>query len=586
MPLVDDDLAFTAAARLDGRDALCDALAIPSDERSRVPDGRLVFLAYRRWGRECVRRLAGDWAFAAWERKRRRLLLARDAFGQTGLYYHASPSCFVFATTLHGLFAMPGIPRGLDELGLAKHIVPLADDGASTVWQHVWRLPPGHLLVHDENGTVVDRYWRPEAIPELRLHSDAEYVEAFLAAYQTAVRERLRATGPIGISLSGGLDSPSVAALAAHALARERRSLIALTMLPRHAEAAELAGASRMADEWPHAHRVAEQVGITDHLPVRPGELTPIGGLLRGRAVNPHEPLWSSPTAYWLVAILEAARRRGLAVLLTGQHGNAVSSWPGGSAVVWAPLLGGRFGAAWRALRNTRRAQGTSLARAIERTLIGPLRYRLFGRGALDDGSALPIRRQFAERLDLRGRYRAALARRAAAAFDLRIERCLSLMPGANNSGAMWQIWGAAFDLDVRDPTRDQRLIELCFAIPEPQYAGPETDRWLIRRAMDGRLPPEVVWERRRGIPHADLGHHLLAAAHEIDAALAHVATSTLATECLDLASMRAAWSALRKTITLATTERAALVLLRGLEFGIFLAEIEGRDPFHLASSS
>src|SRR5262249_10029873 len=236
-------------------------------------------------------------------------------------------------------------------------------------------------------------------------------------------------------------------------------------------------GASHIADEWPLAHRVAEHVGITDHVPVRPCELTPMGGLLRGRAVNPHEPIWTSGTAYWLVALLDAARRRQLGVLLTGQHGNFVSSWPGGTGAVWAPLLAGRFGAAWRALADARQRHETSLARAVERTLVAPLRRRFFAPGPLDDGCVFPIHRRFAERLDLRGRFRAAAARRAGALFDPRRERCLSLMPGADTSGALWQLWGAEFDLDLRHPTMDQRLIELCFAIPEHQFAGPMADR-------------------------------------------------------------------------------------------------------------
>ncbi|HYD47543.1 MAG TPA: asparagine synthase-related protein, partial [Terriglobales bacterium] len=521
MPLVDDEVAFTAAARLDGRESLCDALAIPFAERSRTADGRLVFLAYRRWGRDCVRHLAGDWALAAWERKRRRLLLARDAFGQTGLYYHASLSCFAFATTLRGLFAMPGIPRELDELGLAIHLAPLVDDGGPTMWRQVCRLPPGHLLVHDDNGTAVERYWRPEAIAELRLGSDADYVEAFLAAYQLAVRERLRTSAPIAISLSGGLDSASMAALAASALAAEGRSLVALTMVPGDGVACDLmAGAFRFANEWQHAHRVAEQAAIGEHLAVFARGVTPLGGLLRGRAINPHEPLWSSPTAYWMVSLLEAARQRGIGVLLTGTQGNAVSSWQGGSGGVWTPLLAGRYRAAWRTLLDAGRAHEVSLARAVIRTVIKPLQRRF---SAAASFGGFPIEPRFVERLDLRRRLRDAAARRAAAVFDPRAERCHLLMPGANNSGAMWQLWGAELDLDLRHPAMDQRLIELCFAIPEEQYASAAGDRWLLRRAMEGWLPREVQWERRRGMLHADLGHRLVASAAEIDEALVHV---------------------------------------------------------------
>jgi asparagine synthase (glutamine-hydrolysing) len=581
MPLAEGDLAFTAAARLDGRGELCDALAVPSGERQSTPDGRLVYLAYRRWGRACVHHLAGDWALAAWDGRLRRLFLARDAFGQTGIYYHTGPQVFAFATSLQGLFAMPGVRRDLDEVGLARHIVAAADDGAQTVWRDVLRLPPGHLLVRDDRGVQVEQYWRLEEAPEVRLSSDEEYVEAFLDFYREAVRDRLRSTQPVGSTLSGGLDSSSVTALAAEALASDGRSLVALTMVPAHAAAEGIAGEGRMGDEWPSAHLVAERAGIADHVAIRAAGATPLAGLLRGREVNPHEPLWGSGNAYWLAALLAEARRRGLGLLLTGQHGNGGVSWSGGAGAVWALLGGGHPRAAWRVVVGARDAHAGSLAGAIKGTVLAPLaRWAVARATPLRAGPwalrLFPINPHFARRLDIGRRFR--VARRAASALDPRAERLLTLLPGINNAGAIWQLWGAAFDLDVRDPTMDQRLLELCFGIPDEQYASPVADRWLMRRAMEGRLPREVQWGTRRGYQQADIGYRLLAAPAEIEGALAHVTASPLAAEYLDLDAMRGAWDALRSEVTAATTRRASGLLLRGLEFGIFLADVDGRS--------
>jgi asparagine synthase (glutamine-hydrolysing) len=583
MPLAEGEFAFTAAARLDGRGELCDALAVPSGERPSTADGRLVYLAYRRWGRDCVHHLAGDWALAAWDGRLRRLFLARDAFGQTGIYYHAGPHAFAFATSLRGLFAMPGVRRDLDEVGLARHIVAAIDDGAQTVWQDVLRLPPGHLLVRDDRGVQVEQYWRLEEAREVRFRSDGEYVEAFLAAYREAVRDRLRSTRPIGSTLSSGLDSSSVTALAAEALASDGRPLVALTMVPAHAAADRIAGEHRVGDEWPRAHLVAERAGVADHVAIHASDATPLWGLLRGREVNPHEPLWSSGNAYWLAALLDEARRRELGLLLTGQHGNGGVSWSGGAGAVWALLGGGHPGAAWRAVVGARDAHAGSLAGAIKGTVLAPLARWIVAR-AIPPGAGpralrrFPINPRFARRLDLGRRFRAATARRAASALDPRAERLLTLLPGVTNAGATWQLWGAAFDLDVRDPTMDQRLLELCFGIPDEQYASPVADRWLMRRAMEGWLPHEVQWGTHRGYQQADLGYRLLAAPTEIEGALAHVTASPLAAEYLDLDAMSGAWDALRHEITAATTQRAVVILLRGLEFGIFLADVDGRS--------
>jgi asparagine synthase (glutamine-hydrolysing) len=320
-------------------------------------------------------------------------------------------------------------------------------------------------------------------------------------------------------------------------------------------------------------------------------DTTPLAGLLRGRAVNPHEPLWSSANAYWSATLLDEARRRGLGLLLTGQNGNGGVSWAGGSGAVWALVGRGRPRAAWRTLLASRDAHHGSLAGAIRRTVLGPLKRWALARGAPLGAAArgrwpVAINPRFARRVGLERLLRPATALRAAAALDPRVQRSLTLLPGATNAGAIWQLWGAAFDVDVRDPTMDQRLLELCFAIPEEQYASSVADRWLIRRAMEGLLPREVQWESRRGDQVAGLGYRLAAAPAEIDAALAHVSASPLAAEYLDLPAMRRAWDAVLREVTGATTMGAASILLRGLEFGIFLADVEGRPAPPMSSGA
>jgi len=105
----------TAAARLDNRDEVCDALGLSLGERAALADSAIVARAYRCWGDACPGRLFGDWAFAAWHEADRRLFLARDHLGATGLFYSYHPPLFAFASDAEVLFSVPGVPRRIDE---------------------------------------------------------------------------------------------------------------------------------------------------------------------------------------------------------------------------------------------------------------------------------------------------------------------------------------------------------------------------------------------------------------------------------------------------------------------------------------
>ncbi|MCP5052922.1 MAG: asparagine synthetase B, partial [bacterium] len=107
---------ITSHARIDNREELLKAFDIPAPEHPRTPDSALILEAYQKWGEECVHRLLGDWAFALWDKRERKLFIARDHHGVSGLYYYHGPQFFAFSPGLSGLLALPGVPRRLNEL--------------------------------------------------------------------------------------------------------------------------------------------------------------------------------------------------------------------------------------------------------------------------------------------------------------------------------------------------------------------------------------------------------------------------------------------------------------------------------------
>ena len=196
-----------ADARLDDRDALCDALGVPLPERAGLADAELILRAFMRWGRDCPHHLLGDYAFAVRDRRRRTLFCARDHIGARPFYYALTTRRFVFASAVEAVLAAPDVSDALDERVVATHLtVQTLRSGARTFFAAVRKLPPGHTLTIEagrpENGSGgprvrIEQYWHPEQAPATRPASDDAYAEQLLDLYTQAVRDRLRG-GPRG----------------------------------------------------------------------------------------------------------------------------------------------------------------------------------------------------------------------------------------------------------------------------------------------------------------------------------------------------------------------------------------------------
>lgn len=571
-------LVLVAAARLDNRDGLFRALGVPHAEQATMPDGELVLRAYERWGEESPPRLLGDWAFAAWDRERRRLFLARDQYGHTALYYHATPRFFAFASGHAGLFALPRVPRRLNELHLAEVFFGWPGDGTATLWEDVRRLPPAHCLSVSASGAAVREYWRPHDAPEVRLGSDDAYVERFLELYGEAVRCRLRSHRPVGSTLTAGLDSSSVTALAARELRARGQPLVAFTSAPREPPPDD--GAALL-DEWPLAHETAEYVGVAEHVKVGAEDASPLDALERTLAIH-SEPAPAALGHYWVHSMLSAARRRGLGTLLIGQMGNGTVSWTGGSLALAHLAATGAWATVRRELVGESRAGGVSVARVAWRRLVRPvaasawarLRWR-FGEPRTVWARHMPLDPGFLGRSRIARHMRRTEPRIGwYSAFTPRAEQLATLMPGLTATGAFLHEIGAAYRLEMRDPTADLRLVEFCLGIPRDQFFRDGRSRWLVRRAMEGLLPPAVQWNTRRGAQSGDMTRLALGELDRIGRAVARVEASPLARQYLSMPLLRRLWADLQRP-EVAEAEFPAYYLFGMLSVGLFLVREE-----------
>ena len=187
-------------------------------------DPELILHAYDAWGVECLHNLLGDFCFALWDGPRKRLVCAVDHFGVKPFFYAHVGNAFVFGNSLDCVRLHPLVTDRLDEIAVGDFLlVGYYQDRGVTIDADVRRLPPAHVLVVEGGASRTTSYWRLPEVPELRLARPAEYVERFEQLLDLSVRDRLR-TRRVSISLSGGLDSPLVAARASRILKQKYAS--------------------------------------------------------------------------------------------------------------------------------------------------------------------------------------------------------------------------------------------------------------------------------------------------------------------------------------------------------------------------
>ena len=180
-------------------------------------DTEVIVHAWEEWGRACVDRFRGMFAFAVWDGHKRELFLARDRLGIKPLYYCQLPDGrFLFSSELKGLLCHPAVPRVIDPRAVDEYFAYGYIPEPRTIFRGVYKLPPGHTLLVDGSESPVKpvRYWDVQ-FPEYRDLTEDEWREELLARLEEAVRIRLVAEVPLGAFLSGGVDSSAVVAMMA-----------------------------------------------------------------------------------------------------------------------------------------------------------------------------------------------------------------------------------------------------------------------------------------------------------------------------------------------------------------------------------
>lgn len=175
----------------------------------------IVAAAYEKWGTNCLAKLIGDWALSIWNPRERSVLLAKDAIGTKHLYYSFDDEQVTWSTILDPLVLFADKTFGLCEEYLAGWFaIPVFPAAHSTPYIGIHSVPPSSFVLLRQGKQTVSKYWDLDPDKRIRYRTDAEYEEQFRSALTTAVHRRLRSDRPVLAELSGGMDSSSIVCLA------------------------------------------------------------------------------------------------------------------------------------------------------------------------------------------------------------------------------------------------------------------------------------------------------------------------------------------------------------------------------------
>jgi len=445
-------------------------------------DTEILVEAWERWGEAALPRFAGQFAFGIWDRRERRLTLARDRFGEKPLFWHEAGARLTFASTIAALLAAPWIRKSLDPRALLELVTIRYVVAPRTILAGISKVPPGHLMRVDARGREVVRWWSPPGSRGRATPRDA--VEQFDHLLRQATRRTLVSDVPVALFLSDGIDSHGIAA----------------------AGGDEVPSLSYVADDRPMPQpprkgrhrtiRVTDEERLEDLAPALQGLTEPTGD---GVAV-----------ATWQ---LVRAGRRDATVFLCGHGGDEIMGGydlnkalfrlrlahaARGLPAAWlrAPLdraLNGTepFHERLRRLRRASRATTPDAARFI---IHRPLRTEdlraLFGAGADLSGGLESVERLYSRLSDEHA--------------DLdRIQAVMLHTFVTENLMSFSDAVGMAWSAEIRMPYLDRDLVDFVLRLPPGQRAQAIPRRLrtkrLLRRWARGRLPEEIVTRRKRG---------------------------------------------------------------------------------------
>ena len=464
-------------------------------------DTETIVHAYEQWGDACVDRFRGMFAFAIWDAPRKRLLLARDRLGVKPLYWAQAGARLLFGSEIKSILASGLVRAEANDAALPELLGTRYLSGTETLFKGIHRLLPGHTLVFENGAVRIRQYWdipTGERHPAVARLSEADAVARFRELLEESVRIRLMSDVPLGMFLSGGLDSSAIAALMARQIDRPLQTF-------------SVAFKERSFSELEYARQVSTAIGADAHEVVIDDR--DFFGALPRLIWHEDEPI-AHPSSVPLYFVSELAATH-VKVVLTGEGSDELLA---GYGKYPRALVNWRAGSAYRAVPEALRGWIASslvpqlpgrLARYAKRSFLAMDRTpeAMF----FDNFASIGLQRQSAL-------LSPAVAAGARADRAYGPSRAYFDRPNGNSTTLDRLLYtdlktylvellmkqdqmSMAASIESRVPFLDHHLVEFAAALPGRMKLRGFTTKWILREAVQAILPESILTRRKMGFP-------------------------------------------------------------------------------------
>ena len=474
---LDQRLYITFDGRLYNREKLLSKITLELDPH--CSDGEIALACFKRWGHDAFEKLNGDFALIIWDQRERKFICARDILGCRPLYYYHSSKVFVAGSDIKQLFSATDIPNSPNLGRIIEHLNGHLTLPEETIFENVYSLAPAHYLEVSTKGVSTTRYWDITAQANLEYRTQSDYSEHFYQLFRDAVSSRLHSSGPIGVYLSGGLDSSSVAAMAADIFAgSDRVSNIGNSRL----RIFSMIFPDRSCDESEYI-RAVEKKSLLDVNYVKTS-LDDCDWV--NQQIEKHFDFPDFPTNALAHPLRQAVSDQQVRVILSGIGADEILT--GGFHPYASLLNSGNLLHLFAQLFSDPRRYDLA-------TAILPRQVKHLISKSIPSATWFPrwLDSELIEKVNLPQRLNSCPGPPKEMSIQKQKMYKMLSSAGAIYLNQLIERSAAFHQIEERHPFRDRALIEFCFRVPERQLEADGRNKLLLRNSMSGLLPTKIV---------------------------------------------------------------------------------------------
>jgi asparagine synthase (glutamine-hydrolysing) len=492
-PFLCGNLIITADARLDNRTDLAKVLNLKKDLLVETSDDKLLLMAYQEWGKQCVDHLEGEYTFAIWDNESRELFAATDHIGFRPFFYYNSPDLFIFCSEIKGVVAAKPLPNYFEEESLIEYFYRKGSPN-KTYNKEVFALCGGNTLMLKDGRIDIHKYWTLESTGKFRFKKDEEWYDCTRDLVYRAIEKRLNPEVPIGITLSGGLDSTSIACILSELLVKKNKPLYAFSsVLPVDYKGIEK-------DERPYIEIVGKHCPNIIQTYVEAPGVGPFSDLEKAFEI---EETYPNTFFYMDRALLRASHEKGIKILYSGFGGDLWLSWKGQS-VIYELMRRGHYKKAVELMRQFCKAEHRSMFQTSIAMYLSQAdwykKLRLFTRkNTIDWQNFSPLQYRYVEKYHVFPN---------ASVDSDNTKRMLTFVNDGNLGRVLTQVFNrdSVEGINSSIPLVDKELFQLLSDLPLYLFLKSGQKRDLIRNIMNNVIPFEIK-NRKDKLPFSP-GYH------------------------------------------------------------------------------